>query len=237
MSDVYEFSTDRINIFSLLLDCSGSMREHASSMRKGLKTFKESFKNFSEADSMALAVNKFEIYYYPSDFEKTDDFDIDYSATGSGTAIYRAICKGKEQLLEYIKEVVRTNGCKPIATFVVFSDGRSEGKDNDKSEAKEAIKDLNYAGVNTVFVAFGNDIASKVGKDLGFMEIKEIEKDSNKLEVFMGEELSRSCKEQSQSLRVLGSNFFSKACNDTHSEKYSQKTQQTLNDEDWFDNI
>ncbi len=54
---------------------------------------------------------------------------------------------------------------------------------------------------------------------------------------FLGVELSRSCKEQSKSMKSLGANFFSKAANSSKSEKYSQKTKQAIEDEDWFKNI
>lgn len=235
--NVYNFPTDKINIYSLILDCSGSMECNEERMKKSLKLYKDSFEGFSEAESMAIAVNRFDGEYYSAFFESTKDFNIDYKSTGGATAIYYAICQAKEQVFEYMKKVVEENNCKPRVTFIVFSDGEPYGDLCSKDEAKEVIRDLNYAGVDTVFVAFGNSISSKFGEELGFKAIKDVEDDEETLERFMGEELSRSCKEQSQSLRSLGANFFSKACRDGNSEKYSQKTQQVLDDEDWLDNI
>lgn len=235
MGNLYEFSTDRINIFSLVVDSSSSMGPHTSDMRRGLRMYKDSFKNFPEAESMAISVNLFDGYYHESDFKGINDFDINYSTDGC-TAIYYSICQGTEQLLDYINEVTNKTGCIPRATFIVFSDGEPCDDRNTEYDAKEAIKKLNYAGITTVFVAFGNAISSEFGKELGFMSTIDVN-DKSVLTTFLGEELSRSCKEQSQSIRALGSNFFSKAIKNSNSEKYSQKTKQALEDDDWFSDI
>lgn len=234
MNNIYDFSTDRINIFSLLIDSSGSMEGSTNDMIKGLEMYKKSFSNFSEANSMAISVNKFNSYYYSSAFRGVDEFEIDYS-TGGGTAIYYSICVGADQILEYVREVTEKTGCVPRATFIVFSDGEPCGDTKSRSDAKEAIEKLNYAGVTTVFVAFGGAIDSKFGDSLGFVSTIDV-KNREVLTNFLGVELSKSCKEQSKSMRSLGSNFFSKA-NNSKSQNYSQKTQQALEDDDWFKNI
>ncbi len=234
MGNIYDFSTDRINIFSLLIDSSGSMEDSASDMRSGLRMYKRSFNNFSEATSMAISVNRFNSEYMKSYFKGVEDFDISYNADG-GTAIYYSICVGAEQLLTYINEVTERTGCIPRATFIVFSDGEPCGDRMTYSDAKKAIDRLNYAGVTTVFVAFGNAMSSKFGDKLGFVSTVDV-KNREVLSNFLGVELSKSCKEQSRSLRSLGSNFFSKA-NNSKSKNYSQKTQQALEDDDWFKNI
>jgi len=61
-------------------------------------------------------------------------------------------------------------------------------------------------------------------------------KDVNMLVDFMGETLSRSFKEQSRSVKSLGSEFFSKAAS-AKSKGYSQRADQILNNEDYFQNI
>lgn len=235
MSDLYEFSTDRINIFSLVVDSSSSMAENTSAMRNGLEMYKESFKNFPEVDSMSVAVNMFDTKYHESYFRGIDEFDVEYYADG-GTAIFYSIHRGAKQLLNYIDKVTDKTGCIPRATFIVFSDGEPCSDRMTMDDAKEAIEELNYAGVTTVFVAFGDSISSEFGNELGFISTIDVN-DRSVLTSFLGEELSKSCKEQSQSIRALGANFFSKAINESKSEKYSQKTKQTLEDDDWFDDI
>lgn len=236
MNDIYEFSTDKVNVFSLVLDCSGSMDSEADAMRDGLQMFKNSFKNFSEASSMSVAVNKFTAYYDRGNFKGIDSFNTRYYADG-GTALYDAIVKGANQLLEYIKTLNEKTGAQIKATYIVFTDGESNSDQHYRhSDAKQAVERLNAAKVTTVFVAFGSSMHSSFGKDLGFIATIDV-KDRKKLASFMGVELSKSCKEQSKSMKSLGSNFFSKAANSTKSEKYSQKTKQVLEDEDWLNDI
>ncbi len=167
MSNIYDFKTDRINIFSLVIDSSGSMHGSEDAMLRGLRMYKKSFNNFSEANSMAVSVNKFNDDYYRSDFKSVEDFDIYYSTDG-GTAIYYSIKEGAEQLLSYIREVTKKCGCIPRATFIVFSDGESCGDKAEPQDAIDAIKKLNAAGVTTVFVAFGNAISSEFGASIRF---------------------------------------------------------------------
>lgn len=232
---LYKFSTGRINVFSLNLDSSDSMSPHIYDMREGIKTMKESFKNFSEARSMALAVNTFNSDYYPSPFKSTEEFDTSYD-TGGCTALYYSIVKGAENLLEYIDKVTDINKCMPIATFFVFSDGDPCQDKASKQAAMDAIKKLNEAGVTTVFVAFGGAIDKKYGEDLGFVSTVNID-EKQKLIKFMGVEVSRSIKQQSRSMRSLGSNFFSQMTQKSQSSKYGAKTAQVLEEESWFDDI
>lgn len=229
---VYKFVTDRINIFSINPDSSGSMISHSQKMREGLELYKKSFENFSEKNSMAVAINMFNSEYNCRPFKRIEELDISYS-TGGGTALYYAIKNGAQNLLDYIEEIIKVNKCIPIATFVILSDGHSEGPDISIREAMEAIQKLNEAGVNTVFVAFGSSIEAKFGEKLGFQSTKDIN-DTETLVTFMGEELSKSCKQQSKSRKSLGANFFSKAANKSHSAEYDAKTAQILEDDDWF---
>lgn len=233
--NIYKFSTDRINIFSINADSSSSMESHADDMREGLRRYKKSFENFSEANSMAVAINMFASSYYPSDFKNIKEFSTDYR-TGGSTAIYYSIEKGAENLLDYIKEITARNNCIPRATFIVLSDGEPCNDPGTESRARKAIEKLNAAGVTTVFVAFGNAISSNFGKSLGFIATLDI-RDKSTLTTFMGEELSRSCKEQSKSMKSLGAEFFSQANRNSRSAGYSAKSQTALEDDDWFDDI
>lgn len=233
--NLYNFSTDKINIFSINPDSSGSMSEHEGDMREGLRRYKSSFENFSEANSMAVSINMFDSDYYPSAFKSIRDFDISYR-TGGATALYYSIVQGAKNLLDYIEEVTLRNSCIPRATFIVLSDGEPWDDMATRSEAKKAITELNESGVTTVFVAFGQSISSEFGKKLGFVSTIDI-KNKTSLTTFLGEELSRSCKEQSRSIRSLGSEFFSKANKDSHSTGYSAKTSQVLEDDDWFSDV
>lgn len=236
MNDIYEFSTDRINVFSLTIDCSGSMSGDKDAMGEGLRLFKKSFDNFSEASSMAVSVNKFTDTCHIGPFLGIDSFNTHYYADG-GTALYDAIVKNANHLLKYIEELNEKNGADIRATFIVFTDGGSNSdKKYNHSNAREAIEKLNAAKVTTVFVAFGDSMHSSFGKDLGFIATIDIT-DRQRLSSFMGVELSKSCKEQSRSMKTLGTNFFSKAANSTKSEKYSQKTKQVLEDDNWLNDI
>lgn len=236
MNDIYEFSTDKVNVFSLVLDCSGSMGSEIDAMKDGLRMFKNSFNNFSEASSMSVSVNRFTGYVDSGAFQSIKDFDTHYYANG-GTALYDAIVIQGERLLSYIKNVNERTGAQIKATFIVFSDGESNSDERyGKNSAKKVLAKLNAQKVTTVFVAFGGSMHSNFGKDLGFIATIDVV-DRKKLASFMGVELSKSCKEQSKSMKSLGSNFFSKAANSTKSEKYSQKTKQVLEDEDWLNDI
>ena len=53
----------------------------------------------------------------------------------------------------------------------------------------------------------------------------------------MGGELSKSCKEQSRSMKALSGDFFSKAAGSENSEGYSRTTAQVLNDDSWINEI
>ena len=95
---------------------------------------------------------------------------------------------------------------------------------------------MNEMGITTVFVAFGKAISSNFGDELGFQATVDV-KDRDSLVEFMGEELSKSCKEQSRSMKALGSNFFSHANDNESSSGYSNITSQALEDDDWIDSI
>lgn len=231
MSNFMDFSTDKVDVFLMLIDKSGSMERDESNVRAGLRMYQKSFENFSEANSIAVSICRFGNDFYPDEFKHVNNLDLRYN-TGGGTALYYSICCGADYLKYYIRQVTEAKGIVPRATFIVFSDGEPCGDRRTWDDAKRAIEDLNYSGVTTVFVAFGESIQSEFGKRMGFMSVIDVT-DRNTLVNFLGVELSKSCKEQSMSMKSLGANFFSQAVGQTNSEKFSQTTAQALED-DWM---
>lgn len=234
LGNVYDFSSDNINVFLIVLDSSSSMSDDVDNVRLGLKSYKNEFENFYEADSIAVGVSSFDTSYYPGAFKKVKEMSTDYS-TGGATALCYSIVIGAEQLTRYIEDVAKKTGTIPRGTFIFFSDGEPCEDPTSPEEAKAAISRLNYAGITTVFVAFGKAITSEFGKEIGFQATVDVT-DRTSLVKFMGEELSKSCKEQSQSMKALGSDFFSHAATES-SAGYSNTTAQALDDDDWIDEI
>ena len=232
-NNIYDFSSDKIYIFALVIDSSGSMSEHSNDVIQGLEMYRKSFENFPEANSIAVSISQFDDEFHPGDFCRIGDFSSEYY-TGGGTALHYSIVKGGEHLIEYNKKVTEKTGCIPISTLIIFSDGEPCGDSMSESDSMRMLSKLNAAGINTVFVAFGKAIRSEFGKKLGFMCTIDVDNEE-RLTNFLGVELSKSCKEQSKSMKSLGSNFFSSAVG--NSEGYSQATTQALEDNDWFTDI
>ncbi len=235
MANVFDFSSDKIDIYLFLVDSSSSMQSDSDKVREGLKLYKKSFENFPESNSIAVSLCRFDNSIYCGDFKKVGDFDTSYY-TGGTTAIYYSIGKAAQYLKNYIKEVTERTGCIPRATMLVLSDGLSCDDKASESSAQCAIQELNLAGITTVFVAFGDAITSEFGKRLGFVSTIDVQ-NRDTLVNFLGVELSKSCKEQSQSLKALGANFFSHAVDESNSDKYSNTTAQALEDDSWINDI
>ena len=231
--DFMNFSSDKINVFFMLIDQSGSMQGTEEDMLNGLNMYKESFKNFPGSNSISVSVSKFSDNLRLQEFEPVNNFDTTYSRPSGGTALYYSIINTSKYLMDYMERIQKEKSIDPTATFICFSDG--EPTDSDCKGAKLAIKKLNDAGVTTVFVAFGNSIESGFGDELGFQATIDV-REKSQLVHFLGVELSQSCKEQSQSMKGLGANFFSGAVN-PQSENFSQKSNQVLTEPDWFDDI
>ncbi len=236
MANYLGFSSDKIDIYEFLLDKSGSMRRDRENVVRGLELYKKSFENFAEANSIAVSLCTFDDYFNPGEFKPVNNFKIKYYNPDGATALYYSIVKGAEHLKRYISEVTENVGCIPRATFLVLSDGQPCEDRLDEEDGKRAIEELNLAGVTTIFVAFGEGISSDFGKRLGFMVTVDVT-DRDTLVNFLGVELSKSCKEQSQSLKALGANFFSQATNNSNSDKYSSTTAQALEDDSWINDI
>ena len=229
-----DFTSDKVDIFILLVDSSGSMAEDASAVSKGLEMYKKSFENFSEVSSIVVSVSKFATDLYLTPFCRVKDIDTSYEASGT-TVLNYAIVEGSKYLKKYMQDIIEVKAIIPKATFIVFSDGEPMKDYATTGEAKSAIENLNESGVTTVFVAFGKSIVAAYGKKMGFKSTIDVNNRNTVIE-FLGVELSKSCKKQSKSLKGLGENFFSKAASEQSTE-YSSKTAQVLEDEDWMDDL
>ena len=235
MANFLDFTSDRINVFMILVDASASMRHEAKKVRRGLENLKKSLKDFSEAGSIAISISRFNHDFYKSDFKPIFNIDTSYSADGT-TALYYAINRGADVLKYYMDEIISEKHCNPRAYFILLSDGVSEGSDISEKKARNAIEKLNYLGVTTIFVPFGDVITSEFGIEMGFLSVSD-EIDKSSLDKFFGVDLSRSIKEQSISRKSLGKNFWSKAANPSLSDAYSHRTQQALEDDSWIEDI
>lgn len=235
MSNFMNFSSDKANIFLILLDESGSMEDDERNVKAGLRMYQKSFENFAEANSIAISICRFSDRLKLGEFKQVNNLDISYSTNGT-TALNYSIVKSAQYLKEYIQDVTDTKKIVPGATFIVFSDGKPCDDLMSWSDGKRAIEQLNYAGITTVFVAFGEGIDSGYGKRMEFMSTVDV-RDRDTLVNFLGVELSKSCKEQSMSAKSLGANFFSQAANNTKSEAYSKMAAQALEDTSWIDDI
>jgi len=236
MSNMMNFTSDKVDVFLMLIDRSGSMDRDEQNVIKGLQLYQQSFQNFPEKGSIAVSVSQFNEDVYLKSFTSIDEMDTSYYTDGK-TALYYSICKGARFLEEYIQEIISKKSIIPKATFIVFSDGEPCNDHASERDGAEAIRRLNLEGVTTVFVAFGNSIESKFGERLGFMSTKDV-RDRGELEHFLGVELSKSCKEQSKSMKGLGSNFFSQATTENSSSAgYSGKTAQVLEDDNWINDL
>ena len=143
-----------------------------------------------------------------------------------------SVVKTAGYLKDYISQVVEKTKVTPTVTYLVFSDGKPEGDPLREKDGREAIESLNYMGVTTAFVAFGNAMKAQYGKNMGFVATVDVDD----IENFLGVELSSSCKEQSKRNEALGSEFFSQINNNSESANYSTETAQAFSD-DWFNNL
>lgn len=231
-----QFSSDRPSIFLFLVDKSGSMENDVKNMISGLAAYKKSFENFPESNSIVVSVCQFNARFYPGEFNLVKDMEINYNAYDK-TALYRSIVYAEKYLTAYTQEIINQKRVVPRVTFMLLSDGLDSWESyEEKDAAKNTIQNLNYAGVTTVFIAFGEAISSHFGEKMGFMATIDV-KDRKQLTRFLGEELSEASKEQSRSMKSLGANFFSQATSGSSSQGYSQTTTQALEDTAWIDDI
>jgi len=232
MSDFMDFSSENIQIFAFMIDQSGSMEDDKENVIEGVQTYQKKLNNILEANSIAVSISKFESQIMLGEFQHIRDMRFRYEPCGR-TALYDAIVKGANHLMQYMETVVKKHGCIPKATFILFSDGRDNMSDYFASAARDSIRKLNYVGIDTIFVPFGTAIHSSFGEDLDFKITREV-KNSEELVYFLGEELSNASIRQSQSRKSLGEAFFSQA---KSSKNYSERTRQVLEEDDWMDFI
>lgn len=227
----YDFASDNINIIKLVYDSSGSMEGYQSDMIKANKAFYSDFSKFEERGSVAISKTVFATDVQSSAFEAVKDFNTNYTAYGY-TALYDGIVTSVNETIEYYNEIVKRLNVRPKITYLVFSDGDNNCGEASKRQAMDKIRALNSLESTTVFVAFGEAISLGTGEDLGFTCTRDITS-VKELISCMGNELSRSCKEQSRSAVALKSSFFSKA--DKNQQEDNVKEEQIF--EDTFFNL
>lgn len=228
----YDFSSDNINIITLLYDQSGSMNCDIDAMLSANKAFYEDFSKFDERGSIAISKAVFSDYFYMTPFMSVKNFKTDYS-TDDSTYLYSSISKAAENTIAYYNEIVKRLNVRPRITFLVFSDGLDNEWDwqtTNRSNAINAIKELNSLDATTVFVAFRDAIKVQTGEQLGFTCTRNISS-VRELVSCLGSELSKSCKEQSRSAYSLKSEFFSKASKDSDDDAVAE---QAIVDDDFF---
>lgn len=237
MSDFLRFTSTKINIFLILLDASGSMENDVESVRKGMNLFKESFNGFYLANSIAVATCRFGDDFYKGEFLPVREMDTRYDAYNECTALNYSIVNSERLLRNYVNKVIKVTGVnKPQVTFVCISDGQPCRDKARTSDGIAAIKRMNDYKWNTAFAAVGTDVDADFGKDLGFKSAVDVT-NRKALIQFLAEDLSNSCKQQSQSRTPLGENFFSQANKVSQSNGYSQTSAQVLEDNSWIEEI
>lgn len=229
------FDTDNGMIVLLLIDESGSMAGDTMVMIKALNAFFEDFRKFEERGKVSISKATFSSYMKMTDFLDIESFDRSYEP-GGGTALYYSIKEAVDNLNAYYEEIVKSWGFRPKVTFVVFSDGE-DNAGGSMEETKRIIENLNKRmNANTVFVAFRKAIKMRMGKKMGFRCTVDAN-NANELITLMGEELSKSCQEQSRSSVSLGSNFYSQVSQPKTGEESGSQTDQMyqiLEDDSFF---
>lgn len=235
MGNKFDFTSDRVDVFLMLIDASSSMDRDACNVIAGVDEYKKEFLTFPEKGSIAVSISTFADDFEKKPFLGIDEINFSYNPDGY-TALYYSICEGADYLKTYIQQIIEKKAIFPKATFIVFSDGEPCRDRKTETEAINAINELKYMGVTTVFVAFGKSINSDFGENLGFQAVQNV---SNRADAkkFFGEKLSKSCKEQSRSLKGLGANFFSKAMDGDNSSEYSSAADEVLENDSWIDDI
>lgn len=217
----YDFSSDNINIITLVYDQSGSMCDDVAAMREANAAFYKDFSKFEESGSIAISKFVFSDYLRMTPFKGVKDFSTDYVANNA-TFLYLAIREAAARTIDYYNEIVKRLNVRPRITFLVFSDGQdSREYISEYKAAKVAIKELNCMDATTVFVAFREAIYDNTGDKLGFTCTRNITS-VRELISCLGNELSKSCKEQSQSTFSLKSQFFSKATDSSEDDSDSE---------------
>lgn len=223
----YDFSSDNINIITLLYDESGSMSGDREAMLIANQAFYSDFSKFEEKGSIAISKAVFSESFDMWPFKDVKSFNTDYKVYGN-TYLYNAICSAASNTIAYYNEIVKRLNVRPRITFLVFTDGIAH--DDDRfNEAKAWIKKLNLLDATTVFVAFRDAISNESGNQLGFSCTRNITNVRDLIST-LGTELSKSCKEQSRSSYSLKSAFFSTATTDSKDDDESSP----IGDDDFF---
>lgn len=226
----YDFASDNINIIVLVYDQSGSMSYDEAAIVRANRAFLSDFLKFEEKGSIAISKVLFDESYDMTPFLNVKDFSTYYSA-GGGTKLYYTIAEVAKNVIAYYEEITKRLNVRARITFLVFSDGCDSYRySSEISAAKDAVKQLNSLDATTVFVAFRDAIKNEDGAKLGFTCTRDITNVSELISC-LGNELSKSCKEQSKSAHSLKSSFFSVGAKNAEEDSVNEPA---FDDDDFF---
>ena len=179
------FSQNTITFHFIVADVSGSMQgEKEKSVRKGFKLIQDELIKLEDTSSTRVSVIKFGSNIYPDDLKCVESFDVNYRATGEGTALYAAICYVKEQiqrLYSIYRDKYRLN-----LNVIFLSDGENWSQRSSESAAKNAVAQLKTLyKASTIFYAIEEkykvEHVTKIARELGF-DVKRVDGDQKSIE-------------------------------------------------------
>lgn len=178
--DVEEIENDHMYLMGIVQDCSGSMDEYTSDMRKALASFIESVKGSKSDDEMLVCVTNFDSDVRSSGFQNVDDIDTNFQAGGM-TSLFDAIIVMAKLMKDY-KDELNGTGVRTRGGIVIFSDGDDNNSRNSANAAAQVIKLLLGEEVVVAFVAFGDE-AHGIADNLGIPSKNVLETDATPSEL------------------------------------------------------
>lgn len=174
--EVDEIENDHMYLMSIAQDCSGSMSDYTSDMRKATSNFVKSIQDSKQDDEMLVSVTEFDSTVRSSGFQNVADLNTDFHAGGC-TAMYDAIIVAAQQLTDYMDQL-NNSGVRTRGGLVVFSDGEDNESKYSASEAANAIQQLLKREIVVAFVAFGSE-AHGIAQSLGIPQQNVLETDAS----------------------------------------------------------
>lgn len=177
-TSVDEIDSENINLIFVGIDCSGSMYQFESDMRKALRDFQEALINSKEADEILIARADFADRINVGGYKKISEFATNYNAVGM-TALNDTIVEGVDKLNQY-RNFLKQEGMRVKAVFAIFSDGEDTSSRHSVAEARQKIEYLNNEEIVTAFISFGGG-ATQSAKDLKFKNILDVSSSASEL--------------------------------------------------------
>ncbi len=206
--DIDEIENDHMYLMSIAQDCSGSMNDYTSDMRKAMNKFVESIQDSKQDDEILVSITEFDTNVKSSGFQNVADISTNFSAGGL-TSMHDAIIVAAQQLTDYMDQL-NNSGVRTRGGLVVFSDGYDNASRHSAGETVNVIQKLLKHEVVVAFVAFGPD-AHGIAQGLGIPHQNVLETDASPSELRkIWGILSKSAISSSKSAAVGASqsNFF-----------------------------